>query len=248
VIAASVEGPVARIVLDRPEAHNALDQAAMRDFAARLAELAAAPGLRVLVVTGRGRSFCAGAALGDVAGADWSDNPLTALCDALEAFPTPTVAALNGGVYGGGVEIALACDFRIGVRGMRAFAPPARLGIHYEPAGIRRAIDRLGAQVARRIFLLAETFDDEGLRAAGFLDRLVEPEALEAAVAEMAGTLAGLAPLAVQGMKRTILELSRGDLDVAAARARVAACFASADHAEGLAAQRERRAPRFTGA
>ena len=200
------------------------------------------------MLTGRGRSFCAGAALGDVAAADWTDNPLTAACDALEAFPVPTVAALNGGVYGGGVELALACDFRVGVTGMRAFAPPARLGIHYDPAGLKRALDRLGPQTTRRMFLLAETFDAEALLAARFLDHLVAPEALDAKVAELTDALVGLAPLAVRGMKRTILELSRGTLDAAAARARVAACFASADHAEGLAAQRERRAPRFTGA
>ena len=139
----------------------------------------------------------------------------------------PTVAALNGGAYGGGVEIALACDFRVGVTGMRAFAPPAKLGIHYEPAGIRRAIDRLGSQAARRMFLLAETFDAEALLAMGFLDHLVAPEALAAKVAEMTATVAGLAPLAVRGMKRTIVELARGTLDAAAARERIAACFAS---------------------
>lgn len=248
MIRAESDGTVARITLDRPEAHNALDQAAMRRLREVLADWAGRDGLRALVVTGTGRSFCAGAALGDVAGADWSDNPLTAACDALEAFPAPTVAALNGGVYGGGVELALACDFRVGVTGMRAFAPPARLGIHYDPAGLRRAIDRLGSQTARRMFLLAETFDAEALRGCGFLDHLVAPEALEARVSELTATLAGLAPLAVRGMKRTILELSRGALDAAAAQTRIAACFASADHAEGLAAQRERRAPRFTGA
>ena len=62
---------------------------------------------------------------------------------------------------------------------MRAFVPPARLGIHYEPAGIARAIDRLGAQAARRLFLLAETFDADALLALGFLDHLVAPEALD---------------------------------------------------------------------
>ncbi len=248
MIVGAIESAVAQVTLDRPDAHNALDQAAMRELTALLGAWAARADIGALVITGRGRSFCAGAALGDVAGADWTDNPLTALCDAVEAFPAPTIAALNGGVYGGGVDLALACDFRVGVDGMRAFVPPARLGIHYEPAGIRRAIDRLGSQMARRMFLLSETFDADGLRDAGFLDHLVPPGELDAKVGEMTGTLTGLAPLAVRGMKRTILELSHGTLDVAAARARVAACFASADHAEGLAAQRERRAPRFTGA
>ncbi|MBA3326440.1 MAG: enoyl-CoA hydratase/isomerase family protein [Rhodobacteraceae bacterium] len=248
MILGDIDGDVGRITLDRPEAHNALDQIAMRRLSALLADWTGREKqLRALVVTGRGRSFCAGAALGDVAGADWSENPLSLACDALEEFPAPTIAALNGGVYGGGVELALACDFRVGVDGMRAFAPPARLGIHYEPAGIRRAIERLGAQTARRMFLLAETFDADALLETGFLDHLVPPKELDARVAELVGTLTGLAPLAVRGMKRTIIELSRGSLDAEAARARVAACFASADHAEGLAAQRERRAPRFEG-
>ena len=247
MIESGIDGPVARITLNRPEAHNALDRAAMVAMTSVLAELAGRDDLRALVLTGTGRSFCAGASLGDVAGADWSDNPLTRLCDALEEFPVPTVAALNGGAYGAGVELALACDFRVGVAGMRAFAPPAKLGIHYEPAGIRRAIDRLGSQAARRMFLLAESFDAEALRQIGFLDHLVDPAALDARVAELTGTVAGLGPLAVRGMKRTIVELTQNRLDSEAARARIAACFASADHAEGLAAQREKRPPRFTG-
>ena len=247
MIETAVEGHVARVTLNKPEAHNALDQGSMRTLTDTLAEWAQNPELRVLVLTGRGRSFCSGASLGDVADADWTDNPLTLLCNRLETLPFATVAALNGGVYGGGVDLALACDFRIGINGMRAFIPPARLGIHYEPDGIRRAIDRLGAQAARRLFLLAEAFQADDLRGMGFLDRLVAPEALDEAAEEMAATLAGHAPLAMHGMKRTILELSAGTLDRDAARARIAECFASTDHAEGLAAQRERRTPRFEG-
>jgi enoyl-CoA hydratase/carnithine racemase len=247
VIDATLDGPVARITLDRPEAHNALDPAALAALAAILADWSTRDELRALVLTGRGRSFCAGAALGEMAGTDWTDNPLTRLCDALEVFPAPTIAALNGGAYGGGVELALACDFRIGIAGMRAFVPPARLGIHYEPAGIARAIDRLGSQMTRRLFLLAEAFDADALLATGFLDHLVAPAALDAKTAELSATIAGLAPMAVRGMKRSIVELTRGALDPDAARARIAACFASADHAEGLAAQRDRRPPVFTG-
>lgn len=247
MIDATLDGPVGRITLNRPEAHNALDRVAMLAMTELLDDWAARDGLRALTLTGTGRSFCSGAALGDVAGTDWSDNPLTRLCDTLEAFPAPTIAALNGGAYGAGVELALACDFRVGVPGMRAVVPPAELGIHYEPAGIRRAIDRLGSQVARRMFLLAESFDAEALLAIGFLDHLVAADALAAKADALAGTAAGLAPLAVRGMKRTIVELTRGALDAEAARARIAACFASADHAEGLAAKREKRRPVFSG-
>ena len=82
MIDAGIDGAVARIVLDRPEAHNALDGAAIAELLALLEDLGERDDLRVLVLTGRGRSFCAGAALGDLAGADWRDNPLTRLCDA----------------------------------------------------------------------------------------------------------------------------------------------------------------------
>ncbi len=248
MIETQLDGTVGRITLNRPEAHNALDAGGIQALRDTLAAWTEEPGLRALVLTGTGKSFCSGVSLGDVAGLDFAtDNPLTRLCDALEAFPAPTIAALNGGVYGGGVELALSCDFRIGVTGLRAFAPPARLGIHYEPAGINRAIQRLGPQMARRIFLLAENFEAPALLSAGFLDHLVEPKALAVKTTEVTDMIGQLAPLAVRGMKRTILELTRGTLDAEAARARIAACFASADHAEGLAAQKERRAPRFEG-
>lgn len=247
MIETAVEGSVARITLGDPAAHNALDQAAMRALTAALEGWATDAGLRALVLTGQGRSFCAGAALGELGAVDWTDNPLVALCDALERFPAPTIAAINGGVYGGGVDLALACDFRLGVEGMRAFVPAARLGIHYAPEGIARAMDRLGAQAARRLFLLGETFEAEALLALGFLDRLVAEDALADAADAICATLTGLAPLAVRGMKRTILEIGAGTLDRTATQARIAACFASADHAEALAARAERRPPVFKG-
>lgn len=248
MIEAEIDGPVGRIVLNRPEAHNALDRAGIDTFTAVLADWERLDTLRVVVLTGRGRSFCAGASLGEVAGGSFGGvNPLTALCSRLDAFPVPVIAALNGGVYGGGVELALACDFRVGVEGMRAFVPPAKLGIHYEPAGIARAIDRLGSQIARRMFLRAEAFGADALLAAGFVDELVPADRLAARTDEIAAEIAGLAPLAVRGMKRTLREIVSGTLDETAARARIAACFASEDHAEGLAAQREKRTPRFTG-
>ena len=246
------EGHVAVLTLNRPARHNSMEAAELELLRARVAEAeAAAP--RALIVTGAGeKTFCAGASLGDVGaggGAVFAAgaNPLTRACDALEAFPAPTICALNGGVYGGGVELALACDFRIGGAGMKAFIPPARLGIHYEPAGIDRAVRKLGPQIARRLFLLVETFDAEGLARVGFLDRLVEKAEVTGAARAMAEGVAALAPMAVQGMKRTIDELSRGDLDAAAAAERISACWASEDLAEGVAAMKEKRAAAFKG-
>ncbi|MGG7566940.1 enoyl-CoA hydratase/isomerase family protein [Rhodovulum sp. DZ06] len=245
-------GGVAVLTLNRPERHNSLELADFEVGKALLAQAEAA-GVRGLIVTGAGeKTFCAGASLGDVGAGGGAAfvpgaNPLTQFCDALEAFPAPTVCSLNGGVYGGGVEIALSCDFRVGGAGMKAFVPPARLGIHYEPSGIDRAVRKLGAQVARRMFLLVETLDAEGLERVGFLDRLVEKAEVAAVARGLAETAAGFAPMAVQGMKRTIDELSRRELDAEAARARIAACWASEDLQEGVAAMKEKRAPVFKG-
>jgi len=246
MIETRIEGYIGHITLNRPEAHNALSKAAMGEMVNALSDWQES-NIRAIVISGTGRSFCAGASLEELGDGSWEDNPLTVLCDTVESFKAPVIAALNGGVFGGGVELALACDFRIGVQGMKMFVPPARLGIHYEAAGIGRAVQRLGAQMARRVFLLAERFEDDTLLAAGFLDDLVAPGALAARAGAMAEEISALAPLAVQGMKRSILEISRGALDEAAAKARVKACFASDDHAEGLAAMREKRPPLFTG-
>jgi len=246
MINAALEGHIGRITLARPEAHNALTKAAMGEMQAAL-EGWAESDVRAVIITGAGRSFCAGASLDELGDGDWDNNPLTPLCAAVEGFKTPVIAALNGGVFGGGVDLALACDFRIGVQGMKMFVPPAKLGIHYEPEGIARAVQRLGAQMARRVFLLAEKFEAEALLTHGFLDELVAPDALETRTIGLAETIASLAPMAVQGMKQTILETSQNRLDLASAKARVRACFASNDHAEGLAAKREKRSPNFTG-
>ena len=246
MIKAALDGQIGRITLSRPDAHNALTKQAMGEMQAAL-EGWADSDIRAVIITGEGRSFCAGASLDELGDGDWDNNPLTPLCTTVERFKAPVIAALNGGVFGGGVDLALACDFRIGVTGMKMFVPPAKLGIHYEPEGIARAVQRLGAQMARRVFLLAEKFEAEALLAHGFLDDLVTPDTLENRATDMAQTLTALAPMAVQGMKKTILEASQNRLDIAAAKARVRTCFASADHAEGLCAMREKRPPRFTG-
>jgi enoyl-CoA hydratase/carnithine racemase len=246
MIKAVLKGRIGHITLARPAAHNALTKAAMGDIQAVL-EGWADRDIRAVILTGEGRSFCAGASLDELGDGDWENNPLTPLCATVEGFKAPVIAALNGGVFGGGVDLALACDFRLGVAGMKMFVPPAKLGIHYEPDGIARAVQRLGAQMARRVFLLAEKFEAEALLAYGFLDELVAPDVLHSRAAALAESVAALAPMAVQGMKQTILEASQNRLDTAAAKARVRSCFASADHAEGLRAMREKRPPKFTG-
>ncbi|WP_439817586.1 enoyl-CoA hydratase/isomerase family protein [Zavarzinia sp. CC-PAN008] len=243
-----IDGPVARITLNRPEKHNSLGVDDLALFEQHLDAIALAEGIRVVILSGgRSRSFCSGASLGELGVRDWSKGPLERVVERLEAVRVPVIASLNGGVFGGGVEVALACDFRIGVHGMRAFVPPARIGIHYPVSGLHRFVERLGLNVAKRLLLAAEEFDDAEILRVGLVDRLVDPAALDASVGALAERLAGLAPLSLAGMKASLNAIARGTLDEGAAHAAMAACFASADFREGLAAHAEKRKPRFEG-
>lgn len=244
-----IEKPEYRAVItfNRPDKHNALEIADLEALDDALVALAGDPAIRVLLLQAEGKSFCSGVDLGAVAEHDWRDNPLERVADRLENFPCPTICVLQGGVYGGGTDLALACDFRLGATGIRCFIPPAKLGIQYHPHGLKRAVTRLGVTAAKRLFLATETFDDSEMLRTQFVDRLVPAAELAAAADALAATIAGLAPGSVAGMKRTLNEAANGMLDERSARERAAGSFRTADFAEGRAAMREKRPPRFTG-
>lgn len=244
-----IDGARATICLERPTHLNRLHRDDLVALQQHFEQLAADPALRVLVLTARGRVFCAGYHLGELASGSATDDPrlFERTVDALERLPLPTVCALNGSVYGGATDLALACDFRVGVQGMELRMPAARLGLHYYPSGLQRYVWRLGLAAAKRLFLLAETVDADELLAIGYLDRLSEPHALEETVDSLVDALAANAPLALAGMKRSLDEIARSAVDVEAIREREARCAASLDLREGIAAWQQRRAPRFTG-
>lgn len=236
------------ITLQRPRHLNRLHGEDLDALQRHFDVLRADPAARVLVLTGEGRAFCAGfhlGELGDSAGA--GSQAFERTVDVLEALPLPTIARLNGSVYGGATDLALACDFRIGVEGMELRMPAARLGLHYYPSGLQRYVTRLGIAAAKRLFLLGEAVDDRALAAIGYLDECVPAAALDAAVQRIVSALAAGAPLAVRGMKASLDEIAGGRADLARLRAREAACATSDDLREGLAAFAERRTPRFQG-
>jgi enoyl-CoA hydratase/carnithine racemase len=240
----------ATITLNRPRHLNRLHREDLLALQSHFAQVAAMTDLRVLVITGRGRAFCAGFNLeelqeADAAGAD--PQLFERTVDALEALPAPTIARLNGSVFGGATDLALACDFRVGVHGMQLRMPAARLGLHYYPSGLRRYVSRLGLAAAKQLFLLAETVDGAELLRLGYLDKWVAPEALDAQVQAWADALCAGAPLALAGMKQSLDEIAGGRADADRLRAREALCSASQDLQEGLAAFAARRAPTFKG-
>lgn len=251
----SVAEGVATITLNRPRHHNRLHPEDLQTLQRHVAAVDARPEVRVLVldahVSAQPPVFSAGFDLGSFErhpqGPGGAVDAFARAAEALAAARPVTVAALRGSVYGGAVDLALACDFRLGVQGMQARVPAAQLGLHYYTSGLQRAVATLGLQVARRLFLAAEAMEAAQLLACGFLDACVPPEQLPAELQRRCERLAALAPLAVQGMKRTLAELALGQGQPAVWRGRELATHASADFATGRAAALQRQPPRFEG-
>jgi enoyl-CoA hydratase/carnithine racemase len=203
---------------------------------------------RVLVLTGAGdKTFCAGASLQQLDSGQISGEAFQAVTDRLAHLPIPTICALNGNVFGGGVEMALSCDFRVGIEGTRMRVPAAAIGLCYPLSGINRFVERLGVNLAKRILVASEEFDAEAMFEVGFLDHLVLPAQLESKTEAMAQHIAGLAPLAVRAMKQILQQAAEGAIDGEAADQLARICLESEDLQEGFQAKREKRAPRFKG-
>jgi enoyl-CoA hydratase len=248
-----VAGARATIRFNRPRHRNRIEPADLAELIRLFEVVDANPALRVLVLTGTGRAFSAGYHLGDLAersaqrDAPPATNDFDAMVDRLERVRVPTIARLQGGVYGGATDLALTCDFRIGHEGIELVMPAGRLGVHYYEGGLRRYVSRLGLDAAKRLFLTAERIGARELLRIGYLTELVPEAELDARVDALAARLCEMAPLAVQGMKRALNEIARGELDREALAARIAACKDSEDLREGLAAFREKRRPVFQG-
>jgi enoyl-CoA hydratase/carnithine racemase len=242
------QGHVARIQLNKPDTHNALGKAELNGIREALRSAATDDQVRVLVLTGAGqKTFCAGASLEELRSGQISEELFQKTAEELHRLAFPTICALNGSVYGAGVELALSCDFRLGVEGSSMRVPAAAIGICYPLSGISRIVEHLGVNLAKRVLVASETFDAEALLEIGFLDHLLLPSQLQEETRKLANHIAELAPLAVRSMKEILMQVSTGEINSGRAAELAALCSNSADLQEGLLAQRERRKPRFRG-
>lgn len=257
-----MDGPaqgVVRLTIDNPAKRNALDHPILDAISSALQGLANSERARCLIVTGAGGMFSAGYDIGEIPDDEFEQraeqlvaHPFTEAIEALEAFPSPTLAALPGHTIGGGLELALACDLRIAADDIRLGMPPAKLGLVYSHTGLQRFIDAIGAAHTRELFLLGRHIDAQTALSWGLVNRVVGSAHVEEAGLELAAELAANAPLAQRGNKRVIAALLdvQGRLDPARAQELIElrrASFASQDMREGIRAFAEKRAPRWQG-
>lgn len=244
----AVDGRIATISLNNPGRSNRLspdDLTALRELVDRVD---AVEEVLVLRIVSRGKYFCSGYDISSLASTEApSSLYFGETVDRVESARAVTIAAVHGGAYGGGTDLALACDFRVGSTDANMFMPAARFGLRFYPGGLRRYLSRMGVNNAKRLFLTADKIGAQEMLDVGFLTELVAPDALSARVDELSQALASMAPLALLGIKHDLNAVINGTFDAAANAEGVRRSEASEDMKEGALAWREKRAPEFKG-
>ncbi|KUN61638.1 enoyl-CoA hydratase [Streptomyces canus] len=237
----TVTDSVATVVVHHPAKRNAMTAAMWRALPPLLDTLADDPGVRALVLTGAGGTFCAGADISTLRRSPEEAQALAVLAEeALAAFPKPTLAAIRGHCVGGGSQLAAACDLRFAEEGSLFGVTPAKLGIVYPASSTRRLVSLVGPAAAKYLLFSGELIDAERALRTGLVDEVLPEGELAKRVGEFTRILASRSQLTQAAAK----EFANGRTDRDAywtGQAR-----GSGDTAEGVAAFLERRQPRFT--
>jgi enoyl-CoA hydratase/carnithine racemase len=245
----SRRGRVGWVVLDRPEQRNALDLDARLALIDAFAELDADPAIRVGVITGAGTAFCAGT---DLSGVQDPAHPLLVdpqrLAQPLDDFGKPLIAAVNGGAAGGGFEFALAADLRVATPRAKFLLPEVRIGSLPGSGGTQRIFHALPSAIAWKLLLTGSPIDADTALHHGLVSDVFPEDEFEARVTELAERIAEAAPLSLVAAKRAgraALDATGPGLELE--RRLWAQLAETQDRAEGRAAFREKRPPRFEG-
>jgi enoyl-CoA hydratase/carnithine racemase len=245
---------VARLTISNPEKRGALDH----ELLGALAEACARLEARCLLITGEGAMFSAGYDIGDFRDperfADEAESlvahPFHEAIEALERYPFPVVAALNGHAIGGGLELAVTADLRVAARGVKLGMPPAKLGLIYSHTGLRKFVETCGLPATNELFYLGRNIDTDRALSIGLVNHVVAAEELAEAGVSLAAGIAANAPLSLSGNKRILSALREhpGRLPADVERELVElreSCFRTEDFREGVAAFAEKRQPEW---
>jgi enoyl-CoA hydratase len=254
-ISLEFRGHVGLITIDRPKALNALNSATLDELDDALIEAEAHAELRALILTGSGdKAFVAGADISEMAtmspieAEDFAQRG-QAVLNAIEDFPAPVIAAVNGYALGGGTELCLACDIVLCSPNAVFGQPEVKLGVLPGFGGTERLSRTVGPMHAREIIFTGRNVSAAEAVAIGLAVRVIDTEPVLEAAMELATVIANRAPVAVRLAKRSINENFNSALPVALAseRSLFALCFATTDQRDGMAAFVERRKAVFTG-
>ena len=247
---------VAHLTLNRPDQLNALGTEIIRALDGAFDDIADDEQVRAVLITGAGRAFCAGADIRELetftTAYEFREfiGTLTRCFAKLQRLPKPSVAAIHGGAYGGGLELALSSDLRVASRAARLGLPEMKLGVLPGAGGTQRLPRQIGPTLAKQMILTGEPISAERAFALGLVNEVCDDdqETLNAGL-QLAQAVAAGAPKALETGKRLVDNGALMDLDAAIAyeREAVSVLFGTSDRMEGLKAFREKRRPTFTG-
>ena len=240
-----MKGDVAELCLCAPERRNAIGS---QEISLVKAAIDSIPDTcRLFVIRSEGPVFCAGANLKEITDGTIDGDDFQSMTNAIASLAMPSLAIVEGDVFGGGAELLFSCDFRLGVTGKHLKIPAATVGLCYPVEGIQRMTQRLGSALVRKLLLTTEWVSFEELAQHNAFDWLVPSNEIDAESKALITRLSGLAPLSMAAMVAIIKSVEEGRFDRNAAQAMADRCSQSEDLSEGLLAIREKRVPAFDG-